>query len=334
MMEGFLGRLLPERVRIEHAHGRMAERELERKMIDFLEKRFEVLLSTMIIEAGLDFPNVNTIIIDRADKLGLAQLYQLRGRVGRSDRKAYAYLLVPRSGALTPTAVQRLQAISEFDYLGAGYRIAMRDLEIRGAGNLLGPQQSGHINAVGLDLYTRMLKEEVARLKGEEIPEATETRISIPMPAFLPESYVNDTEERMDVYRRIAAQVETAGVDEIQDELRDRFGPPPEQALNLIALVSLRIRAATSGVARAELEGRGALLVEFAPGRVPVKKALGALAEEFEGRLAFDTLKGLKIRVGEDRSRAEAGGIKPRERPQAAAADLEKILNLLEFYAT
>ena len=334
VMEGFLGRLLPERVRIEHAHGRMAERELERKMIDFLEKRFEVLLSTMIIEAGLDFPNVNTIIIDRADKLGLAQLYQLRGRVGRSDRKAYAYLLVPRSGALTPTAVQRLQAISEFDYLGAGYRIAMRDLEIRGAGNLLGPQQSGHINAVGLDLYTRMLKEEVARLKGEEIPEATETRISIPMPAFLPESYVNDTEERMDVYRRIAAQVETAGVDEIQDELRDRFGPPPEQALNLIALVSLRIRAATSGVARAELEGRGTLLVEFAPGRVPVKKALGALAEEFEGRLAFDTLKGLKIRVGEDRSRAEAGGIKPRERPQAAAADLEKILNLLEFYAT
>ena len=334
IMEGFLRRLLPERVRIEHAHGRMAERELERKMIDFLEKRFEVLLSTMIIEAGLDFPNVNTIIIDRADKLGLAQLYQLRGRVGRSDRKAYAYLLVPRSGALKPTAVQRLQAISEFDYLGAGYRIAMRDLEIRGAGNLLGPQQSGHINAVGLDLYTRMLKEEVARLKGEEIPEAIEAKISIPMPAFLPESYVHDTEERMDVYRRIAAQIETGGIEEIQNELRDRFGPPPEQAPNLLALVSLRIRAASSGVARAELEGKGTLLVEFATGGVPAREALGSLAKEFEGRIAFDTLRGLKIRIGEDRSRARAGGSEHRKHPRAVADDLEKMLNLLEFYAT
>lgn len=333
VMEGFLGRLLPDRVRIEHAHGQMAERELERKMIDFLEKRFEVMLSTMIIEAGLDFPNVNTIIIDRADKLGLAQLYQLRGRVGRSDRKAYAYLLVPRSGALTPTAVQRLQAISEFDYLGAGYRIAMRDLEIRGAGNLLGPQQSGHINAVGLDLYTRMLKEEVARLKGEEIPESVETKISIPMPAFLPESYVHDSEERMDVYRRIAAQAEAGGVDEIREELRDRFGPPPEQALNLLSLVSLRIRAASSGVARAELEGKGLLLVEFASGRAPAREALGALAEEFEGRIAFDTLKGLKIRLGTDRSRSGSGDSGFRRSPRSLADDLEKMLNLLEFYA-
>lgn len=315
VMEGFLKRLLPERVRIEHAHGQMAERELERRMIDFLEKRFEVLLSTMIIEAGLDFPNVNTIIIDRSDKLGLAQLYQLRGRVGRSDRKAYAYLLVPRSGALSPPAVQRLQAISEFDYLGAGYRIAMRDLEIRGAGNLLGPQQSGHINAVGLDLYTRMLKEEVVRLKGEEPPEAIETRISIPMPAFLPDSYVHDTEERMDVYRRIAAQTETGGIEEIRDELRDRFGPLPEQALNLLALVNLRIRSASNGVARAELEGEGTLLIEFAPAWVPAKEALGALAAEFEERIAFDTVKGLKVRVGAARSRAGEGAPSPGNTP-------------------
>jgi len=334
VMEGFLRRLLPERVRIEHAHGQMAERELERKMIDFLERRFEVLLSTMIIEAGLDFPNVNTIIIDRADKLGLAQLYQLRGRVGRSDRKAYAYLLVPRSGALKTTAVQRLQAISEFDYLGAGYRIAMRDLEIRGAGNLLGPQQSGHINAVGLDLYTRMLKEEVARLKGEEIPEAVETKISIPLPAFLPESYVHDTEERVDVYRRIAAQEGNGGIEEIRDELRDRFGPLPEQALNLLDLVSLRIRAAAGGVAKVELGAGGTLLVEFAPGRSPSKKALGALAGEFEGRIAFDTLKGLKIRVGTPPQGAAGTRGGSPGRPRAAAADLEKILNLLEFYAT
>ncbi|MCW3992729.1 MAG: transcription-repair coupling factor, partial [Candidatus Bathyarchaeota archaeon] len=195
VMEGYLGRLLPGRVRISHAHGQMKEKELEKRIIDFLEKRFDVLVCTMIIEAGLDFPNVNTIIINRADRFGLAQLYQLRGRVGRSDRKAYAYMLVPGERMLTATAVKRLQAISEFDYLGAGYRIAIRDLEIRGAGNLLGHQQSGQINAVGLDLYLRMLNEEVARLKGEPVPEEREIRVSVPLPAYLPDSYIQDPEE-------------------------------------------------------------------------------------------------------------------------------------------
>jgi transcription-repair coupling factor (superfamily II helicase) len=332
IMEGFLRRLLPNRVEVRHAHGQMAERELERRMIDFLERKFDVLLSTMIIEAGLDFPNVNTIIIDRADKLGLAQLYQLRGRVGRSDRKAYAFLLVPESGALKPTAVQRLHAISEFDFLGAGYRIAMRDLEIRGAGNLLGPQQSGHINAVGLDLYTRMIRDEIARLRGEEEVERAEAKISIPLPAFLPERYVHDTEERMDIYRRLSRQIDSPGVDAIRSELRDRFGPLPEQAENMLTLVDFKVRAGNRGIGRAELKEQGILLIDFAHGRLPSKQAMGELAAEFEGRITFDTSQGLALRIAR-------GSERPREkvspsRARAAAGDLEKVLKLLEFYAT
>jgi transcription-repair coupling factor (superfamily II helicase) len=332
VMEGFLRRLLPERIRIAHAHGQMKERELERRMIDFLERSFEVLLSTMIIEAGLDFPNVNTIIIDRADKLGLAQLYQLRGRVGRSDRKAYAYLLVPKSGAMTPAAVQRLKAISEFDYLGAGYRIAMRDLEIRGAGNLLGPQQSGHIHAIGLDLYTRMLKEEVARLKGEETPEAFETKVTFPLPVFLPESYVYDSEERMDIYRRISGLTEMGRLEDIDAELTDRFGPPPDQARNLLMLVGFRLRAAPLGIERVEA-GRGELVVGFNASSLPAKDAVGALAAGFEGRVAFETGTGLRMTVRHSGNAVESDPESSSGTGEAAASDFEKILNLLESCA-
>jgi transcription-repair coupling factor (superfamily II helicase) len=333
VMEGFLRRLLPERIRIAHAHGQMKERELERRMIDFLERRFEVLLSTMIIEAGLDFPNVNTIIIDRADTLGLAQLYQLRGRVGRSDRKAYAFLLVPRSGAMTPAAVQRLQAISEFDYLGAGYRIAMRDLEIRGAGNLLGPQQSGHIHAIGLDLYTRMLKEEVARLKGEEVPEALETKISFPLPAFLPQSYVHDSEERMDIYRRISGLTEREQLEDIASELDDRFGRPPAQASNLLMLIGFRLRAAPLGIERGEAKKGGSLTVDFGASQLPSKEAVAALAAAFEGRISFEAGDGFRMVISREIAAREAVPREASDGGSAAALDFEKILNLLESFA-
>ena len=333
VMEGFLRRLLPERIRIAHAHGQMKERELEQRMIDFLERRFDVLLSTMIIEAGLDFPNVNTIIIDRADMMGLAQLYQLRGRVGRSDRKAFAYLLVPRSGAMTPTAVQRLQAISEFDYLGAGYRIAMRDLEIRGAGNLLGPQQSGHIHAIGLDLYTRMLKEEVARLKGEEIPEAFETKVTFPLPAFIPESYVHDSEERMDIYRRISGLTEIGRLEDIDAELADRFGALPDQARNLLMLVGFRLRAASLGIERVEAGKGGGLVIDFNAASLPAKDAVGALAAGYEGRVAFETADGLRMAVRPRDSAGESAPSTGSRTGEAAARDFENILNLLESCA-
>jgi transcription-repair coupling factor (superfamily II helicase) len=322
VMEGYLCRLLPPRVRVSSAHGQMGERELERRMIDFLERRFDVLVSTMIIEAGLDFPNVNTIIINRADRFGLAQIYQLRGRVGRSDRKAYAYLLVPRGRTLTPAAVKRLQAISEFDYLGAGYRIAMRDLEIRGAGNLLGHEQSGHINAVGLDLYTRMLKEEVARLKGEPFEEEREIKISVPLPAYLPPEYVIDSEERMDIYRRLSRATSAAEADEMLDELRDRFGPLPEPAANMIRIVALKARAGAAGIEKAEIDRAGVLKAGFGEGKTPDKKGIAAIVGLFPGRLEFDTRDGFGMTVRPSGTGSvEAAKAARRSGPPAAQAD-------------
>jgi transcription-repair coupling factor (superfamily II helicase) len=322
VMEAYLRRLLPDRVRISHAHGQMHERELERRMIDFLERKFDVLVCTMIIEAGLDFPNVNTIIINRADRFGLAQIYQLRGRVGRSDRKAYAYLLVPRGRTLTPMAVKRLQAISEFDYLGAGYRIAMRDLEIRGAGNLLGVEQSGNIAAVGLDLYTRMLGEEIARLKGEKVEQESEIRVSAPLPAYLPSEYVPDSEERMDIYRRLSRVESAAQVKEMADELRDRFGPLPVPAANMLKMIELKVRAGPVGISKAEIDRSGALKVSFSSDRPPNKKQIAGIVDLFPGRLTFHTRAGLGMTL----QGARAGECRPD-----AMTDLEKLLKVLEF---
>ena len=325
VMEGYLERLLPERVKIAHAHGQMRDRELEKIMIDFLERKFDVLVCTMIIEAGLDFSNVNTIVINRADKFGLAQLYQLRGRVGRSDRKAFAYLLVPKGRILTPTAVKRLQAISEFDYLGAGYRIAMRDLKIRGAGNLLGHEQSGHVSAVGLDLYTRMLGQEVSALRGEPVVEPAETRVSMPGSAYLPDAYITDTEERMDIYRRLTRVDRVEQVDEMRDELRDRFGPVPGAAANMLDLVALRVRARTTGVESIEADREGGLRVVFGGGSVPGHALIGEMAGEFEGRITFHTEAGFSLSL----TPQPGGG---PEASSGAAGDMERLLNLLEFY--
>jgi transcription-repair coupling factor (superfamily II helicase) len=209
----------------------------------------------------------------------------------------------------------------------------MRDLEIRGAGNLLGPQQSGHIHAIGLDLYTRMLKEEVARLKGEEIPEAFETKVIFPLPAFLPESYVHDSEERMDIYRRISRLTEMERLEDIDAELADRFGRPPDQARNLLMLIGFRLRAASLGIERAEAEKGGDLVVDFNAASLPAKDAVGALASRFEGRVAFEAGDGLRMII---RLRGSDGGFSPEDGPrigEAAARDFEKLLNLLESCA-
>jgi len=342
VMESYLRRLLPDRVKIAHAHGQMRERELENRMIDFLDGGFHVLVCTMIIEAGLDFPNVNTIIINRADKFGLAQLYQLRGRVGRSDRKAFAYLLVPGGKMLTSGAIKRLQSISEFDYLGAGYRIAMRDLEIRGAGNLLGPQQSGHINAVGLDLYTRMLREEVSNLKGEPVQEEPEVKISVPIPAFLPDWYVHDSEERMNIYRRLSMVEEVRELEEMTEELRDRFGPLPDPAGNMLRLLDLKVRARAVGVERVEVDGKGVLRVSFAKDSVPNKRRAVDIAKAFEGRLTVQSWKGFSMTIHAEKVDEEAGGggssterLRPARKSLGrggALMDLENLLKLWELY--
>jgi transcription-repair coupling factor (superfamily II helicase) len=242
-----LQKLVPQ-VRIAVAHGQMAERELERVMLEFIDKRHDVLVSTMIIESGLDIPSVNTLIVDRADTLGLAQLYQLRGRVGRSSHRAYAYLLVPSRRVLTEEAEKRLRVIEEFDDLGAGFKIALKDLEIRGAGNLLGPEQHGFIVGLGFDLYVKLLEEAVTGIKGEAPEQRVEPRLLTDWSAYLPDDYVPDEHDKLTLYRRLA---ETRSLDELDDltlEMLDRFGQLPPPAVALFELRRLRLLGAGPAV--------------------------------------------------------------------------------------
>ncbi|HEX7184000.1 MAG TPA: transcription-repair coupling factor [Thermoanaerobaculia bacterium] len=225
-------------VRVTVGHGQLDEAELSRRMHAFTRGEFDVLLATTIIENGIDIPNVNTMIVHRADRFGLAQLYQLRGRVGRSNQLAYCYLLVPGDRVLSEPARKRLAAIREFTDLGAGFRIAARDLEIRGAGNLLGGEQSGHINAVGIETYLKLLEETVRELRGEAVEEAPSVNIDLPVPMSIPQDYVEDANLRMEIYRKIASTEQSES--EILAELRDRFGPPPRAVATLIEVAALK----------------------------------------------------------------------------------------------
>ena len=235
-----VSRLVPQ-VRVAVGHGQMAERELERVMLDFLERRSDVLVATMIIESGLDIPSVNTLILDRADTLGLAQLYQLRGRVGRSSHRAYAYLMVPSRRVLTEEAEKRLRVIEEFDELGVGFKIALKDMEIRGAGNLLGPEQHGFILGLGFDLYLKLLEEAVADLRGAAAEVKPEPRLLTDWAAYLPDDYVPDEHEKLALYRRLADIRDLALLDDLTLELIDRFGQLPAPAVALVELRRLRL---------------------------------------------------------------------------------------------
>lgn len=234
--------------RVDVAHGQMPESDLERVMMDFYEHKFDILVCTTIIESGLDIPNANTIIINDADKLGLAQLYQLRGRVGRSDRQAYAYLLYRPDKMLSEVAEKRLDAIREFTDLGSGYRIALRDLEIRGAGNLLGPEQSGQMAAVGFDLYCQLLSRAVAELKGEEVEEVELPPVELPVDAYIPRDYMANEAHRILFYKKMAAVKSREDVQAVQDELEDRFGDPPRPVWNMLAIIRLRLRCHELGI--------------------------------------------------------------------------------------
>jgi len=242
-----LHELVPE-ARIAVAHGQMDEGSLEQVVIDFWEGRFDVLVCTTIIESGIDMPSVNTLVVDRADMLGLGQLHQIRGRVGRSGQRAYAYLFHPPDRVLSEEAYERLKTIGEATELGSGFRIAMRDLEIRGAGNLLSGVQSGHIAAVGYDLYCQMVTEAVAELKGEPIPEPVEITIDLPLQAYLPNDYVAREEQRLEAYRRLAAVVELVEVADIEAEWIDRYGPVPPVAQTLLHLALVRTECHRLGI--------------------------------------------------------------------------------------
>ena len=239
IVAGEIAKLVPEAV-VAYAHGQMNERELEKVMYQFVEGEIDVLVSTTIVETGLDIPNVNTIIIEDADRLGLSQLYQLRGRVGRSNRTAYAFLMYKRDKMLKEVAEKRLAAIKEFTELGSGFKISMRDLEIRGAGNVLGESQHGHMEAVGYDLYCKMLNEAVKKLKGETVTEQVfETAVEIKVDAFIPNSYIKNELQKLDIYKRIAEIENEEEKFNMIDELIDRFGEPPKSVENLLAIALL-----------------------------------------------------------------------------------------------
>ncbi len=244
-------------VRFAVAHGQMGEGELESVMMDYLRGGAEVLVCTSIIESGIDIPQANTLIVEHADAFGLAQLYQIRGRVGRSRERAYAYLLYDAAAALTPEAAQRLSALSDYTELGAGFKIAMRDLEIRGAGNLLGDEQSGHVAALGFELYMQMLDEAVAaaepELEGEALPEPV--RLDVNVDAYVPADYVPYEQAKIEVHRRVAAALEVADVELLREELEDRFGAPPEPVENLLALQRARIKFGQAGAQTVSFRG-------------------------------------------------------------------------------
>ena len=243
-----LAKLMPD-VRISYAHGQMKERELEDVMLSFINKEIDVLVTTTIIETGLDIANANTMIIHDADNFGLSQLYQLRGRVGRSNRTAYAFLMYKRDKMLKETAEKRLKAIREFTDLGSGFKIAMRDLEIRGAGNLLGADQSGHMAAVGYDLYCKMLNDAILRQKGELQEEEFSTTIEIPIDAYIPSTYVKNEMIKLELYKRISGVWTQEDYEDMLDELTDRFGDPPQAVLNLLTIAKIKAQAHAAFIA-------------------------------------------------------------------------------------
>jgi transcription-repair coupling factor (superfamily II helicase) len=259
--------LVPEAM-VRVGHGQMRERELEQLMLDFYHQRFNVLVCTTIIESGIDVPTANTILIDRADRFGLAQLHQLRGRVGRSHHRAFAYLMAPPKAVLTPDAAKRLEAIESLEDLGAGFTLATHDLEIRGAGELLGEEQSGQIQEVGFSLYMELLERAVEALRSGREPELerplhTGPEIDLTLPALLPEDYIPDVHLRLRLYKRIASVADAEALSDLRAEMVDRFGPLPPAAESLFRITALKLRAAPLGITRLEV-GPAAGLVQFA----------------------------------------------------------------------
>jgi transcription-repair coupling factor (superfamily II helicase) len=295
-MYGFLTRLVPQ-IRIAVAHGQMDETLLEKVMLDFLNHRYDLLLVTSIIESGIDIPNVNTIILDRSDRFGLAQLYQLRGRVGRSNVRAYAYLLIPKVKLLSPIARKRLKALEQFTQLGSGFHLALRDLEIRGAGNLLGPQQHGFIEEVGFDLYCRLLDEAVKELKGQPVETLPEVKLQFDLDIYIPEGYVPDSQQRVDIYRKLSDAKSTEEVKNVEAEIQDRFGSPPPEVEDLLNITAIRITASRLGISKIYLKQK-TLSLEFSPDRKIGKKQIEHLHRSIGLPVEFAFNGTLKVFIG------------------------------------
>jgi len=297
-----LEKLVPE-VRLGVAHGQLPEEELEQVMMRFVRKEIDLLLCTTIIEAGLDIPSANTILINRADKLGLAQIYQLRGRVGRAEEQAYAYLFIPEESTLTRHAKRRLKVLMEHSDLGAGFQIAMSDLEIRGGGTLLGASQSGHIASVGYEMYMQLMEAAISELKGEKLIPRLEPEINVDFSAYLPEDYIPDTDQRLIAYRRLARLREVAEVARFQEELKDRFGRLPQEAVQLLHKIMLKVLCRKAGVKKLDLTG-ASLHLALSPEHHGRPEALVEMVSKNPGRLQLTADGLLKVRLGSEGHRA------------------------------
>jgi transcription-repair coupling factor (superfamily II helicase) len=269
------------RARVAVGHGQMRERDLEKVMREFVDGECDVLVSTMIVESGLDVPNANTMFVHDAHRFGLAQLYQLRGRVGRSHRRATCYLLVPE-GDIDEDANRRLRILEHHTELGAGYRIALKDLELRGAGNLLGPEQSGFVTAVGFDMYLRMLEETVGRiLRGETGPRLQPADVSADVPSYLPDEYIAAQDAKLDIYRRLTHMIDPAEIEALKSEVRDRFGPLPEPAEAFFAIAMLRVLGGFAEMESILVRGNDARIT-FREHAVPRMKGISAAFHEVQ----------------------------------------------------
>jgi transcription-repair coupling factor (superfamily II helicase) len=282
-IEEWLRTQVPE-VKFITAHGQMSATQVEERMSAFYDRKYDVLLSTTIVESGLDIPSANTLVVYRSDRFGLAQLYQLRGRVGRSKSRAYAYLTMPSDRSITEAAQKRLQVLSELDNLGAGFQLASHDLDIRGAGNLLGDEQSGHIKEVGFELYQSMLEDAIVEQKAGGIPAKEEftPQISVDAPIMIPEDYVPDLDLRMGLYRRLGELEDRQAIEGFAAELIDRFGALPEETANLMKIVEVKLNCRDAFIAKLDLGARGAV-VTFAQSGFPDLAALLSYIERLKG---------------------------------------------------
>jgi len=307
-MAAFLHTLVPE-ARIGIAHGQMKEDEIESVMSTFIAGRLNVLVTTTIIESGIDIPTANSIIINRADRFGLAELYQIKGRVGRSRQKAYAYLLTPAEESLSEAARKRLRAIQELSELGAGFRIAAQDLETRGAGNLLGKQQSGHIAAVGIDLYTQMMEEAMAEIRGQEVSPEPDTQINLRASAFIPEDYIQDVSLRLAAYKEISSTESDEELGLIAADLRDRYGALPETLKNLLEIMSVKLAAKKAVVSRVDA-GNGVVNITFAEhAAIPADKVV-ALLKRNKGRIKLIPERTIQVALPDQALHAAAAAVK------------------------
>ncbi|MEW6078919.1 MAG: transcription-repair coupling factor [Thermodesulfobacteriota bacterium] len=298
-----LQKLVPE-VRIGVAHGRMASDKLEKEMLRFVNREIDMLVCTRIIESGLDIPAANTIFVNRADRFGLAQIYQLRGRVGRSDEQAYAYLFIPRDSALSRDARKRLKVLMEHSDLGSGFQIALSDLQIRGGGSVLGVSQSGHIAAVGYDMFLQLMENTVAELKGEPVAEAVNPEINIPLSAYISDEYIPDIDQRMSIYRRLARSRTAADITEVKEELIDRYGKLPAETENLLLKILLKVFAVSANVRKLDLTDTH-LCLQFGPDRLEEQQnAEAVLAQK---KLLFETVSGQTVRVALSEKRPRQG---------------------------